>query len=339
MGKLGPGKLQLLCSYSRRLGNLLTQPRNLFHTLSGRGRCLESMLSRMKPAPFKYIAARALDQALALKAQYGEEARFLAGGQSLIPTLNFRLSQPAALIDINPLAVCAGVRRAAPGRVRIGALTRYRELERDPSIARELPLLHEALPEIAHPQIRNRGTIGGNLAHADPASELPAIVLALGGRLRARSQQGERWIAAGDFFVGALTTALAPDEMLVEVELPLAGARSGSSFLEVARRRGDFALMGVACTVQLDDDGRCTEASIALCNAGDTPVLAAEAGKSLTGERIGAKTVEAAAELIQRAIDPGGSVHASKKFQRHLAGVLTQRALAKANERAIKREH
>src|SRR6204780_3041023 len=240
----------------------------------------------MKPAPFKYIAAHSLEQALALKAEHGEDGRFLAGGQSLVPTLNFRLSQPAVLIDINPLTMCAGLQRAQSGDLRIGALTRYRQLERDPATARDLPLMHDALPHIAHPQIRNRGTIGGNLAHADPASEMPAIVLALAGKLRAKSQHRERWIAASDFFVGALATALETDEMLVEVELPPGPPRSGMSFMEVARRRGDFALIGVACNVRLDEAGRCVAGRIALCNAGDTPILAEDAGESLAGELV-----------------------------------------------------
>ncbi|HTV27162.1 MAG TPA: xanthine dehydrogenase family protein subunit M [Xanthobacteraceae bacterium] len=288
----------------------------------------------MKPAPFKYIAARSLEQALALKAEYGDDGRFLAGGQSLVPTLNFRLTQPAVLIDINPLKACAGVQHPQSGDLRVGALTRYRELERDPATAHDLPLMHEALPHIAHPQIRNRGTIGGNLAHADPASEMPAIILALAGKLRAQSHRGERWIAACDFFVGALTTALEHDEMLTEVELPPAPPRSGTSFMEVARRRGDFALVGVACTVQLDEAERCVAARIALCNAADTPILAEDAGASLAGERISSSKIDQASDLIQRAIDPGGNVHASKEFQRHLAGVLTRRALATASERA-----
>src|SRR5271156_5986197 len=187
----------------------------------------------MKPAPFRYFAATSLEQALQLKAEHGDEALFLAGGQSLVPTMNFRLTQPAALIDINPITDLAGVKNGAAERLRIGALTRYRALERDPAIARYLPLIEEALPHIAHPQIRNRGTIGGNLAHADPASEMPAIVLTLGGKLRAQSVRGERWIEAADFFVGALTTALSTDEMLTEVELPVAPPRSGSCFMEV----------------------------------------------------------------------------------------------------------
>ena len=292
----------------------------------------------MKPARFKYIAVHSIEQALALKAEYGDEGRFLAGGQSLVPTLNFRLAQPAVLIDINPLGECAGIKNTEPDRLRIGALTRYRQLERDPGMARSLPLIHEALPHIAHLQIRNRGTIGGNLSHADPASEMPAIVVALNGRLRVQSHGGERWIAASDFFEGALTTALKSDEMLMEVELPVAKPRSGSCFMEVSRRRGDFALVGVACTVQLDDDGGCLEARIGLCNAGETPILAEDAGNSLLGRTIDAALIKEAASLVQPAIDPGGNVHASKEFQRHLAGVLTQRALTHATERA-RREH
>ena len=288
----------------------------------------------MKPAPFKYVVARSLEQALALKSEYGEEARFLAGGQSLVPTLNFRLTQPSVLIDINPLTQLTGINGVSAERIRIGAMTRFRDIERYPATAQSLPLVKDALPHIAHPQIRNRGTIGGNLAHADPASEMPAVMLALSGKFRAQSVRGERWIAAADFFAGALSTALAGDEMLTEVELPSAQPHSGGCFVEVARRRGDFALMGVACTVQLGESGRCTHARIALCSAGDTPVLAAEAGASLGGRVIGPSGIDEAAERVQDAIDPAGNVHASKDFQRHLAGVLTKRALVVANERA-----
>jgi aerobic carbon-monoxide dehydrogenase medium subunit len=291
----------------------------------------------MKPAPFRYVAARSVEEALQLKAEYGDEARFLAGGQSLVPTMNFRLTQPAVLIDINPLKELAGIKNGG-GSLRIGALTRYRSLERDPMTERTLPLIHEALPHIAHPQIRNRGTIGGNLAHADPASEMPAIVLTLGGRLHAQSVKGERWIDARDFFVGALTTALEADEMLTEIELPVAPSDSGACFLEMSRRRGDFAIIGVACTVRLDAERQCVEARIGLCNAGDRPVFAEEACRSLVGKRIGEGEIAEAAALVQGGIDPGGSIHASKEYQRHIAGVLTTRALVTANQRA-RREH
>jgi len=232
----------------------------------------------MKPAPFHYLAPASLEEALELKRAHGEDAKFLAGGQSLVPAMNFRLAQPAMLIDLNGLRELDYVR--ASGALRIGALTRHRTIERDALVARHAPLLHEAAPHVAHPQIRNRGTLCGNLAHADPASEFPAVMLALGGRMRARSQGGERWIDARDFFRGVFTTALAPDEMLVEVELPALSARTGTCFLEVARRRGDYALMGVAAVVTLGADGKVATARIGLCNAGATPVLVAVDRKS-----------------------------------------------------------
>jgi CO/xanthine dehydrogenase FAD-binding subunit len=288
----------------------------------------------MKPAPFKYVAAASLDQALALKAEYGDEARFLAGGQSLVPALNFRLAQPSVLIDVNPLTQLSGIARKNGAALRIGALTRYRTLERDPFIADTLPLVREALPHIAHPQIRNRGTLGGNLAHADPASELPAIVLALGGRLHARSMARERWIEARDFFVAALTTALQADEMLVEIELPVRGAGSGFCFMEVARRRGDFALAGIAIAITLGTDGRCRSARITLCGVGETPVDVSDAADGLVGQPVHQAEIDHVAASVRKTIDPPGNLHANKEFQRHLAGVLVKRALRTALERA-----
>ena len=218
----------------------------------------------MKPAPFKYIAASSLDQALALKAEYGDEARFLAGGQSLIPAMNFRLARPAVLIDINPLSELAGIDRSDGETIRVGAVTRYRALERDTAFLNVCPLFADALPHIAHPQIRNRGTIGGNLSHADPASELPAVATAMQARMKIRSKQGERELAASEFFIDLLTTCLEPGEMLVEIAFPASPLRSGSCFMEVARRRGDFALAGVAAIVSLDEDGQFAEVRLAL---------------------------------------------------------------------------
>jgi carbon-monoxide dehydrogenase medium subunit len=291
-------------------------------------------LRAMKPAPFVYVAARCLDHALALKSEHGDEAHFLAGGQSLVPVMNFRLVQPGVLIDINRITELDTVSLDARGVLRIGALTRHRTTERHEEIARRQPLLHEAMPHVAHPQIRNRGTIGGNLANADPASELPAVVLALGGRMRAKSAGGERWIAADDFFQGPLSTDLRPQEMLVEVELPPPLPGTGSCFMEVARRRGDFALMGVAAIVTIGEDGACAHCSLAYCSAGDRPVIAAEAARSLVGNQVTGTAIREAAALAQRAIDPSGNLHASKDFQRHLAGVLTRRALHTALARA-----
>src|SRR5579862_6334252 len=195
----------------------------------------------MKPAPFKYIAASSLDQALALKAEHGDEARFLAGGQSLIPTMNFRLARPAVLIDINCIPELAGVDLLRTDQVRLGAMTRYRALERDGDFLKACPLFADALPHIAHPAIRNRGTIGGNLSHADPASELPAVTLAMKARMKLRSIRGEREVEASAFFVGLLTTDIQDDEMLVEIAFQRQPRRGGACFMEVARRRGDFA--------------------------------------------------------------------------------------------------
>jgi carbon-monoxide dehydrogenase medium subunit len=264
----------------------------------------------MKPPRFKYIAADSLDAALAAKARYGSEARFLAGGQSLIPAMNLRLAQPAVLIDINGLAELDYARE--DGALRIGALRRLRALER-------IALLAEAVRHVAHPQIRNRGTLGGNLAHADPASELPAVILALNARLHLRSSQGARSMDGQRFFTGALTTALRDDEMLAEIELPSLPPRTGTAFLEVARRRGDYALMGVFALVM----GK--EARLAFCNAGAAPVL------------IELDQTQDVAAQVEAGIDPPGSVHASKAFQRHLAGVLARRALQLALSRVDRR--
>jgi carbon-monoxide dehydrogenase medium subunit len=275
----------------------------------------------MKPAPFRYLAPAALDEALELKRAEGDDAKFLAGGQSLVPAMNFRLAQPAALIDLNRLPGLDYV-RAEGGGLRIGALARHRDIERDALIARHAPLLAEAAPHVAHPQIRNRGTLCGNLAHADPASEFPAVMLALGARMRARSTRGERWIGASDFFRGVFTTALEPDEMLVEVEVPPPAPRTGTCFLEVARRRGDYALVGAAAVVTLAGDGKVASARVVLCNVGETPVLVA------------VSDLAAAPEQVRRSIDPPSNVHATAAFRRHLAGVLTRRTLAAALARA-----
>lgn len=289
----------------------------------------------MKPAPFTYVAARSAAEALELKAAHGAEAAFLAGGQSLIPAMNFRLARPAVLIDINPLVELESIRTLDRGTVRIGALTRQRTLERDPIIARQQPLLREVVPHIAHLQIRNRGTLGGNLAQADPASELPAVMLALRAKLRAQSVSGERWIEAGGFFKAALTSALRDDEMLVEVEVPGLPAHSGTCFMEVARRRGDFALMGVAAVIVLGEAGICTQARLAYCGGADTPVCA-EAARWLIGSPLTTETIRNAAASAAHELDPPGNVHASKHYQRHLAEVLTRRALTTALERALR---
>jgi CO/xanthine dehydrogenase FAD-binding subunit len=287
----------------------------------------------MKPAPFKYIAATSLKHALSLKAEHGDDAKFLAGGQSLIPAMNFRLARPAILIDINGIEDLAGI-RPSTGATRIGSLTRYRALERDEALARAFPLIGEALPHIAHPQIRNRGTIGGNLSHADPASELPAIAVALRARFRVAAARQERWIEASEFFVGALATDLQADEMLIEVELPLPKPRTGACFMEIARRRGDFAIVGVAAMVTLGERDKCTEVRLAFCGVGETPVDASSAADILIGHALTEQASCDVAASAQAMIEPDGSVQATADYQRHVAGVLTERALKTAYMRA-----
>ena len=235
------------------------------------------------------------------------------------------------------VATCSGVNggRSAKGGTTIGAMTRQRAVEQSDVVARGAPLLAEAMPAIAHPQIRNRGTIGGSLAHADPSAELPAVMLALDAAFRARSVTGERTIPASEFFKGMLETALAPDELLVEIGLPPMPDRSGTAFLEVARRHGDYALVGIAVAVTLDGQGRCKAARIALLSVGDGPVLAVEAAKTLTGQVPSAEMVRAAADAAAtRDVDPPSDIHASAAYRRRLVAVLTRRALGRAFERA-----
>ena len=288
----------------------------------------------MKPPPFEYVVPGSLEEALQAARQAGEDGKFLAGGQSLVPAMNFRIAQPAVLIDLNRLPGLDEVRRDGEG-LHLGAMTRQRRLELDPDVAAAAPLLSEAMPFIAHPQIRNRGTLGGSLAHADPASELPVIAIALDARLRARSTDGERWIPAAEFFQGMFTTALAPVEMLVEVAIPPQAERTGACFLEFSRRRGDYALMGLAAVVRLDPDGTCRDARLVYLNAGDGPTQAPQAAAMLIGRRIDSAAADsAAAHAAESEIAPSGNLHASPAFQRHLARVLGRRSIETAARRA-----
>jgi carbon-monoxide dehydrogenase medium subunit len=292
----------------------------------------------MKPPPFEYLAPDTLDGALAALNEHGYDAKLLAGGQSLIPAMNFRMAQPAVLIDLNPALSLNYVERDDLGGLRLGAMTRQRQLERNSLVAEHAPLLHETMPYIAHPQIRNRGTLGGSLAHADPAAELPVIMVALDARFGVRSARRERWIAAADFFLGMFTTDLAAEEALVEVTLPPMPAGTGYSFMEVARRRGDYAMVGLAALVTVDDRLLCQRARLVYLNVGEGPMDAREAAASLLGSAGQDEAIENAATIAaEREIDPVGNMHASADFQRHLARVLTRRALRQAFERARQR--
>ena len=288
----------------------------------------------MKPAPFEYHAPDSMEQALDLLREHGDTAKILAGGQSLVPAMNFRIVQPGMLVDLNRVAELSYIRQEG-AVLRIGAMTRERHLEFDPLIPKWSPLLEEAMPHIAHPQIRNRGTIGGSIVNADPAAELPVLMLALKARFKTRNASSERWINAQDFFAGMFTTALTPDEILVEIELPASPPRTGWSFMEVAPRAGDYALMGVAVLVTLDEKDKCKNAKLVYLNAGDGPVDAKESAKLLEGEKLDDKLIESAAALAsEKEINPYGNVHTSAEFQRHLAKVLTRKALKLAFERA-----
>jgi carbon-monoxide dehydrogenase medium subunit len=289
----------------------------------------------VKPAPFAWHAPESLQAALALKAQHGDAARFLAGGQSLVPAMNFRVAQPAVLVDLNRIAGLSGIAWDADGTLRIGAMTRYRQIERDAAVAARHPLLVEALAEVAHPQIRTRGTLGGNLSHADPASEMPAVMLALQARFHLASARGNREVAAADFFLAPLTIALAEDEMLTEIRIPPLPPRSGTAFLEVARRRGDYAMMGVAVLVARDGGGRCVAARLAFLSAGPTPMPAPRAAAALLGTTLDDSAIAAAGALAQQEVAPTGSLQAKAGYQRHLAGVLACRALTLAAARSL----
>jgi len=290
----------------------------------------------VKPAPFEYHRPESLAAALDVLSSR-DDAKPLAGGQSLIPAMNFRLATPAALVDLNGLSELSYIREE-PGRLRIGAMTRQRAVERSDAVKRRAPLLAEALAFVAHPAIRTRGTIGGSLAHADPAAELPAIMLALGATLRITDATGTRDVAAANFFTGLFSTAIQAGGLLTEIVIPdhaTGGARSGWSFQEFSRRHGDYALAGVAAAVTTDGQGRCTDARIALLSVGDRPLLAERAAGMLTGQSPTADVIRAAAALAaSEEIDPTTDIHASSRYRRHLADVLTRRALSAAFERA-----
>lgn len=287
----------------------------------------------MKPAPFKYLAPDSLEAALALRAEHGDEAKALAGGQSLIPAMNFRVAQPSLLVDLNRIDDLRFIRLEGD-ELRIGAMTTQNAVERSPLVEKHQPLLFEATPFVAHPQIRNRGTLGGSLAHADPAAEMPVIALALDARLKAQSKEAERWIPAKDFFQGFFTVDLKPDEFLTEIAFPAQPARTGWSFMEVARRHGDYAMCGVAALVSLDEQGQCVKARLVYLNMGDGPVDAPAAADLLLGAALSPATFDAAAEKAAGDLAPFGSLHASPEYQIHLARVLTKRALHTASQRA-----
>ncbi len=293
----------------------------------------------MKPAPFEYYAPTTVEEALSHLAEHGYDAKVLAGGQSLIPMMNFRLVQPSVLVDLNNIPELAYINPDENGGLRLGTMTRHHQVETDSLVEKRAPLIHATMPKIAYPQIRNRGTFGGSISHADPSAELVSVSVALEGSFRLRSQRGERWVPANEFFLGLFTTVLEPDELLVEAALPPMPARSGWSLMEVARRPHDFALIGVAAVVTLDAKGLCDQARMVFLSAGDVPMVAHKAAELLKGQAPTPEVINETAEVAaSEDIDPSSDIHATAEFRRHLANVLCRRALEQAFQRAAGNE-
>jgi carbon-monoxide dehydrogenase medium subunit len=284
----------------------------------------------MKPPPFEYVVADSVEGAVAALGQ--DDAKVLAGGQSLVPMLNFRLLRPAILVDINRVPGLAHIEDAGD-TIRVGALTRHHQLETSPVIAGAFPVLSAAMAHVAHLAIRNRGTIGGSLSHADPAAELPMMALLLDATLTVASPAGTRSVAAKDFFLGALSVDLEPQDLVTGVVLPKLPAHTGWGFEEVARRHGDFALAAVGVTLTVSG-GKIAEARIAVTGVDETPKRIADAEALLTGEALSPPLREAAIDAVRSSVTPNTDLHASADYRRHLVGVLTGRALDAAWRRA-----
>jgi len=288
----------------------------------------------MKPPVFDYTAPRSVEEAVGLLAEHDFDAKLLAGGQSLMPLLNMRLARPGILIDIARIAGLDQIRQTDAG-LAVGAMARQRAIELSPLVRERLPILHDAMHYVAHPQNRNQGTVGGSLAHADPAAELPALATLLGATFRVVGPDGERTIQADDYFVTYLTTSMESTEMLTEVSFPVLPDRTGYSIQEVARRHGDFALAGVMATVTLDGSGRCDGAKVVLFGVGEKALRAEEAEQLLVGETPADRLFAAAGRVAAESLEePLSDVHAKADYRRDLARVLTRRALGQAAARA-----
>ena len=289
----------------------------------------------MKPPPFAYHAPAHLEDIFDLLERYGDDAKVLAGGQSLMPLLNFRLSYPSALIDINHVADLSYLQQE-DGQIRIGALTRQRTIEFSELVRRRLPLLYEATTLVGHLPIRTRGTIGGSLAHADPAAEYPTVALVLDAELVLQGPSGQRRISAEEFFVSYLTTALAPNEVLTEIRFSPSPLTSGWAFEEFARRHGDFAVVGVAGVIDTDGE-QCRAARLAAAGVGPTPIRLRAAEDILVQEGVTEQSIQRAAAKAAELVEPDSDIHASADFRRHLTQVLTRRAIKRALERGQER--
>jgi carbon-monoxide dehydrogenase medium subunit len=288
----------------------------------------------VKPVDFELHRPETLAEALELLTAHGADGKVLAGGQSLVPLLNFRLARPEHLIDLSRIASLRSLRRTADALV-IGAMVTYAEAERSPAVAAAAPLVSAALPHIAHQAIRVRGTIGGSIAHGDPAAELPAVVTALDATMVAVSARGTREIPARDFFVANLVTVLAEDELLTEIRVTPASGRTGAAFDEVGRRQGDFALAGAGAQIRVDDDARVTEARIALTGVSPQPHRATAAEEALVGRSLDDRLLQQVADAVRRSVSPTADLHATAEYRRDIAGTLVARVVARAVENAL----
>ncbi len=289
----------------------------------------------MKPAPFDYYAPSEIGEALSILAEHGDDAKLLAGGQSLMPMMNMRLATPQVVVDINRMAGLDGVALASDGGLTIGAMTRQRLIERSNDIRQHCPLMADAMPLLGHFQIRNRGTIGGSVVHADPAAELPAVLMALEAELVLRNAEGERVVAADEFFVTFLTTATEPDELLTEIRLPAWSDAWGWNIQEVSRRQGDFALVGSVAMVQVDDAETCRAARLVLFGVGDTPVRVVSAEARMVGQRLDDALLQEVTDIVTEALEPEGDIHASATYRKEVGGVMARRTLQQARARAM----
>ena len=287
----------------------------------------------MIPAAFDYHAPITIGEATALLARLGEDAKILSGGQSLIPLMKLRLASPAHIVDINGIPGLAYVREA-DGFLRIGGLTRESELEESDIVRTRYPLLHDTAKVIADPLVRNLATVGGNLAHGDPANDHPATMLALGAELVAVGAKGERRLPIASFFTGPFATSLRPDEILVEIRVPMPAARSGGAYLKLERKVGDFATAAVAAQLTLSAGGACDQVGIGLTNVGLTPIKATKAEAALKGKAPDEATIKRIAELAAEASEPAADLRGSVEYKKDLVRVLTARALRKALDRA-----
>jgi CO/xanthine dehydrogenase FAD-binding subunit len=287
----------------------------------------------MKPVSFEYFKPNKIDEVISLLDKYDEDAAILAGGQSLVPLMNLRLARPKYIIDINGIPDLSYIKESNGGIV-IGALTRHRDLERSELIKSRYPILSKAVSLIGHPQIRNWGTIGGSISHADPAAELPTILLALNGKVKVVGKEGEREVDGDDLFLGYLTTSVEKKEMLKEVYLPAINPNMGWEFLEIARRSGDFAIVSVASLISLDSDGKCNDVRISLGGLGSRPVRAKEAEGFLSGKAINNNLINEAANIASEEVEPESDIHASAEYRREMVKVFVNRGLTTALDRA-----